>query len=325
MRRLHMSIRTEQAYLLWLEEFLRYHRDKSGSWQHPTQLGNHAINDFLTYLAVHRKVSASTQNQALSAILFLYRKVLKIEIAIDAERAKTPERLPVVLSVDEVRRVLLEVPQGPLRTIAGLMYGAGLRLMEACRIRVKDVDFDRWQIIIRDGKGAKDRAVPLPKRLLPALKRQVESVTQLHAKDLAAGAGNVWLPYALAEKYPHAGKSLGWQYVFPAKSLSTEPRPREADERGPDDRLPELRRHHIHESSVQKSVTAAVRRAGIRKKASCHSLRHSFATHLLEDGKDIRTIQQLLGHADVSTTMVYTHVSTIGATGVMSPLDRLGM
>jgi len=319
-----MSIRTEEAYLKWLEEFLRYHRYKTGDWQHPTELGNDAINEFLTHLAVDRKVAASTQNQAFSAILFLYRKVLKLEISVDAERAKKPERLPVVLSIEEVRRLLLEIPQGVLRVLAGLMYGSGLRLMEACRIRIKDVDFDRRQIMVRDGKGEKDRVVPLPQKLLPALKRQVDTVTELHAKDLAAGAGNVWLPYALAEKYPQAGRSLAWQYLFPAKSLSTEPRPRETDERGPHSSLPELRRHHIHESSVQKAVTAAVRRAGIQKKATCHTLRHSFATHLLEDGKDIRTIQELLGHADVSTTMIYTHVSTVGATGVLSPLDRLG-
>ncbi len=276
-RRLHMSIRTEEAYLKWLEEYLRFHRQKAGDWKHPTELGNEAINDFLTHLAVDRNVSASTQNQAFSAILFLYRKVLKVEISVDAERAKKPQRLPVVLSIEEVKRLLLAIPEGVLRVMAGLMYGSGLRLMEACRIRVKDIDFDRRQIMVRDGKGAKDRVVPLPQKLLPALKRQVEAVAKLHAEDLATGAGNVWLPYALAEKYPQAGKSLAWQYLFPAKSLSTEPRPREADERSRQASLPELRRHHIHESSVQKAVTTAVKRAGIQKKATCHSLRKVYS------------------------------------------------
>jgi integron integrase len=286
-------------------------------------MGSREVNEFLTYLAVERTVSASTQNQALSALLFLYRKVLDLDLTIDAARAKLPERLPVVLSVDEVRRVLTQVPQGPVRLLAGLMYGAGLRLMEACRLRVKDIDLARKQILVRDGKGQKDRAVPLPQRLLDGLKRQIDTVKKLHTADLAAGAGFVWLPYALAEKYPHAARSIGWQYVFPAKSLSTDPRPREANEPPSRDEPHQLRRHHLHETSVQKVVTAAVRRAGLDKKATCHTLRHSFATHLLEAGQDIRTIQTLLGHKDVNTTMIYTHVSTVGATGVKSPLDRL--
>ena len=322
-RQLHFSIRTEQAYVQWIEEFLRYQRDRTGDWQHPNQMGSGEVNQFLTYLAVERKVAASTQNQALSAILFLFRRILKHEITFDAARAKKPERLPVVLSIDEVRSILAEVPHGPMRLIAGLMYGSGLRLMEACRLRIKDVDFDRRQLIVRDGKGEKDRAVPLPEKLELGLRRQLEFVRKLHADDLAAGAGWVWLPYALAEKYPEAGRSIPWQYVFPAQSLSKEPRPREANERSTGRELQQMRRHHVHETTVQKAVTAAVKRAGIEKHATCHSLRHSFATHLLEDGKDIRTIQELLGHADISTTMIYTHVSTIGATGVKSPLDRL--
>jgi integron integrase len=328
-RALHMSIRTEEAYVQWIEQFLRFQRDKLGQWRHPGELGSDEVNEFLTHLAVQRKVAASTQNQALSALLFLYRKVLKQEIQFDAVRAQQPKRLPVVLSREEVRQLLAAIPPGIMRQIAGLMYGAGLRVMDACRLRVKDLDFDRRQLIIRDSKGAKDRAVPLPTRLEDGLRQQLEFVRRQHAEDVEAGAGWVWLPYALAAKYPHAGRSLGWQYLYPSATLSTDPRPREARAQNTRERADEtlersqVRRHHVHESTVQKAVTAAVKRAGILKKATCHSLRHSFATHLLEDGKDIRTIQELLGHADLSTTMIYTHVSTTGATGVQSPLDQL--
>lgn len=310
----HMSIRTEEAYLRWVHQYLRFHRLPTGHWVHPAQLGNQDVNSFLTHLAVERKVAAGTQNQALSAILFMYKNVLDADLRIDAKRAKVSEHIPTVLSHDEVRRLLLAIPQGPYRLMAGLMYGAGLRLLESCRLRTKDIDFARKQISIREGKGDKDRMVPLPVKLVPHLQEQLEFVRHQHQSDVACGAGWVFMPTAMDRKDQSAGRSLRWQYLFPSSSLSR-------DRRGDPDQ--QVRRHHIHENSVQKMVSKAVKSAGILKKASCHTLRHSFATHLLESGKDIRTIQELLGHADVSTTMIYTHVSSLGATGVESPLDRL--
>ena len=330
LRRLHRSIRTEKAYVAWIEDFLRFQRSKCGHWVHPKELGDADIEEFLTYLAVNRQVAASTRNQAFAALLFLFRDVLDMPIRVDAQRAKRPKRLPVALSVDEVRRLLRAVSPGPKSIMARLMYGAGLRVMEACRLRVKDVDFDRQQILVRDGKGEKDRAVPLPKSLDASLRKQLQLVKHQHDADLQVGAGFVWLPYAFARKNPVAGRSLPWQYLFPSSQLSTDPRSREADEAPASDQdecrsssTPEIRRHHLHESSVQKAITTAARKAGLAKKVTCHTLRHSFATHLLEDGKDIRTIQELLGHASLETTMIYTHVSSLGACGVVSPLDRI--
>jgi integron integrase len=309
LRLLHYSKRTEEAYVDWIRRFILFHNKR-----HPDQMGVVEIEAFLTHLAVEGKVAASTQNQALCAILFLYGQVLEIKLGpIDAVRAQRPTRLPVVLSVEEVRRLLGAIPQGTHRLMAELMYGTGMRLMECCRLRIKDIDFARRQILVREGKGEKDRAVPLPTRLEPLLTAQIERAVTLHQSDLAAGTGRVWLPYALARKYPHADRQTGWQYLFPSQRLSRDPR-----EPGS-----ELRRHHVDESSVQKAVRAAVRNVGITKKVSCHTLRHSFATHLLETNHDNRTVQELLGHADVSTTQIYTHVLQRGACGVQSPLDRL--
>ncbi|MEZ6060658.1 MAG: integron integrase [Planctomycetaceae bacterium] len=321
MRATHMAIRTEKAYLSWIERFLRYERDRAGRWRHPGEMGSDEVNRFLTHLAVEQKVAASTQTQALSALLLLFRDILKNEqLSIDAIRAKHPDHIPVVLSVSEVWRVMREIPFGPNRLIAGLQYGAGLRLLESCRLRVKDIDFDRRQIVVRDGKGEKDRMVPLPRKAENGLRRQIESARVQHQDDLNIGAGWVWMPHALSEKYPNAGREFGWQYIFSGRNLRRDPRKDDASvgmQKG-------LGRHHIHESTVQKCVKRAMDRAQVTKHASCHSFRHSFATHLLESGSDIRTIQELLGHADVSTTMIYTHVCTLGATGVRSPLDVIG-
>ena len=307
-RLLHYSKRTEDAYADWITRFILFHGKR-----HPAEMGAAEIEAFLTHIAVERHLAASTQNQAFSAILFLYRKVLDIELPkVDFLRAQKPERLPTVLAVDEVRAVLDRMA-GTHRLLVELMYGSGLRILECCRLRVKDLDFARHQISVRDGKGEKDRVVPLPRRCEPALRLQLSDAKALHGRDLAAGHGRVWLPYAYAAKWPGADREFGWQYLVPSSKLSADPRS--------GDGL--LRRHHIHENTVQKEVKKAALACGLTKRVSCHTFRHSFATHLLEGGADIRTVQELLGHADVSTTMIYTHVLQRGPGGVVSPLDRL--
>jgi integron integrase len=304
----HLSIRTEEAYAQWVRRYVVYHGKR-----HPESMGAPEIRAFLTYLAVERKVSASTQNQALAALLFLYRTVLRIELPPLGEIVKTkrPTRLPVVLTRDEVGLVIAELG-GTHHLVASLLYGAGLRLLEALRLRVKDLDFERRQLTIREPKGGRDRVAIMPETLRPAIRLQLRDVRRIHQADLREGFGEVCLPNALARKYPGSGRSWGWQYLFPAARRSVDPR------------SGIVRRHHVDPSAVQKAVRRAVRATRISKPASCHTLRHSFATHLLEDGYDIRTIQELLGHRDVRTTMIYTHVLNRGGRGVLSPLDHLG-
>ncbi|HEY7428844.1 MAG TPA: integron integrase [Gemmataceae bacterium] len=309
------SYRTELCYVRWICQYIHFHKQPDG-FRHPATLGAAEVESFLTHLAVERHVSASTQNQALGALLFLYRDVLHLELSgLDAVRARRSSRLPVVLSRDEVAQLLEAVDrlpsEEPYGLMARLMYGAGLRLMECCRLRIKDVDLVRLQITVREGKGDKDRAVMLPRSLQTPLAEQIRRRSELHQRDLARGLGQVVLPYAFDVKDPGAARSLGWQFVFASRQLSRDPR------------SDELRRHHVHDGAVRRAVTLAVESLGWSKRASCHTLRHSFATHLLELGYDIRTVQELLGHADVSTTMIYTHISQQGVAGVRSPLDAL--
>jgi integron integrase len=306
-RTLHYSIRTEDAYVLWTKQFILFHGKR-----HPLEMGEAEVSAFLTHLAVDRNVAASTQNQALSALLFLYKVVLDrpLEGLGDLPRAKKPQRLPVVFTRDEVRAVLAHL-RGDQALMANLLYGAGLRLMECLRLRVKDVDFGQNHIVVRDGKGQKDRVTLLPSTLVDALRKQVARVGEIHRQDLRDGFGRVYLPFALAKKYPNADLQPGWQYLFPAASRAIDPRSQIE------------RRHHEHEAVLQRAVRSAVRMSGVAKPGSCHTFRHSFATHLLENGSDIRTVQELLGHADVRTTMIYTHVLQRGPMGVRSPADIL--
>ncbi|MBD8871269.1 integron integrase [Rhodanobacter sp. DHB23] len=302
----HYSLRTEQIYVGWIRRFIL-----ANGKRHPRDMGAAELEAFLSRLAVRNQVAANTQNQALSALLFLYREVLGVELPwLDGvTRAKRPARVPTVLSREEVTRLLAYMDGRP-RLLACLLYGAGLRLMEALRLRVKDVDFDRGEITVRDGKGGKDRRTMLPRSLIEPLRLELERSRQLHQADLHEGFGATWLPFALARKYPSAPREFGWQYVFPAPRRSVDPR---------DDTE---RRHHFDDGMLARALKKACREAGIAKPVSAHTLRHSFATHLLESGSDIRTVQELLGHKDVSTTQIYTHVLNRGGHGVLSPLDR---
>lgn len=302
----HYSIRTEHAYVDWVRRFILFHGKR-----HPAEMGAREVEGFLTHLAVKGNVAASTQNQAKSALLFLYRELLDSELPwLDGvQSAKRPQRLPVVLSEEEVA-ALLDRMSDTAGVIARLLYGSGLRLLEAARLRVKDLDLERLEILVRDGKGAKDRVTMVPESLREPLRAQLEVARALHRRDLQNGYGEVYLPYALARKYPSAAKEWMWQYVFPADRISRDPR------------SGAKRRHHFDGQQVERAMRLALREAGIHKPATPHSLRHSFATHLLQSGYDIRTVQELLGHRDVSTTMIYTHVLNRGGRGVRSPLDR---
>ncbi len=312
LRAKHYSYRTEKTYCEWIIRFIIFHGKR-----HPREMGIAEINTFLTHLAVERNVASSTQNQALSALLFLYREVLQIDIQSSEThpvRAKRPDRLPNILTKAEALAVISNLA-GPHQIMGKLLYGSGLRLMECVRLRVKDIDFNYRSVTVRDGKGAKDRITPLPASVIPDLQRHLRHVKLLHEDDLAAGFGSVYLPHALAQKYPNAAREWAWQYVFPALKRSIDPRAISP--------LSQIEhRHHIDESSLQKAVRAAARKAGLSKRVTCHTFRHSFATHLLEAGYDIRTLQELLGHKDVSTTMIYTHVLQRGGMAVRSPLDE---
>lgn len=300
----HYSYRTEQTYVGWIRRYILFH-DK----RHPKDMGNEDVEAFLTHLAVDGNVSASTQNQALSALLFLYRHVLHQELGqLDAVRAKRSRYLPTVLTKGETRSVLQHVSGAP-GLVINVLYGSGLRLSEGLRLRIKDLDFAQHQIIVRDAKGSESRVTMLPDTLVAPLQKHLQKVKRLHQLDLNQGYGSVYLPFALERKYPHADRSWSWQFIFPSINRSRDPR------------SGIVRRHHLHESTVQKSLKLAVRMARITKRVGCHTLRHSFATHLLEGGYDIRTVQELLGHKDVKTTMIYTHVLNRGGRGVRSPLD----
>lgn len=305
MRVKHYSLRTEKVYIGWIKRFILFHGKR-----HPQEMGAAEVEAFLSHLAVARSVSASTQNQAKSALLFLYKEVLQIELPWldNVTQAKRPKHLPVVLTRDEARAVLARM-EGTMWLIGSLLYGSGLRVMECLRLRVKDVDLAQGQILVREGKGFKDRITMLPGSLMQPLQDHLARVKSLHEEDLKDGYGEVFMPFALARKYPKAGHSWGWQYVFPSRNLSVDPL------------TGVMRRHHADEKPVQRAVRQARQAAGIHKPATPHTFRHCFATHLLESGYDIRTVQELLGHKDVSTTMIYTHVLNRGGRGVRSPLD----
>ncbi len=304
----HYSIRTEETYISWIKRYIFFHNKR-----HPSEISENEISEFLTYLAVKKNVAASTQNQAFNALLFLYKKVLKQKIGLidDVERAKKPAKLPVVFTKKETSEILLRIDGGKGSfkwLMASLLYGSGLRLMECVRLRIKDIDFEMNQITVRSGKGNKDRITVLPEKLKESLQQHINKVKALHEDDLKNGYGSVYLPFALEKKYKNASREWAWQYIFPASKLSKDPRSEKT------------RRHHLSESALQKAVKIAVHHARVTKPGNCHTFRHSFATHLLEDGYDIRTVQELLGHKDIRTTMVYTHVLNRGGRGVKSPL-----
>jgi len=307
MRVQHYAIKTEKSYIDWIRRFILYHQKR-----HPNEMGEVEVASFLTHLSVNRNVAPATQGQALNALVFLYRKVLNqpLEEIQGIVRAKKKEKIPVVLTQSEVASLLSRL-EGTHWLVACILYGSGLRLMECIRLRVKDIDFERLSITVRSGKGGKDRVVTLARELVIPLKRHLESVKTTHERDMTEGHGAVYLPYALERKYPAAASSWGWQYIFPATKRSIDPRSQI------------IRRHHMDESTVQRAVKIAVRKAGITRPASCHTLRHSFATHLLERGADIRTVQEQLGHSDVKTTEIYTHVIGRGGSAVISPLETI--
>lgn len=305
-----LSLRTEETYWDWIYRFLIYCKEQAGHWRHPRDMGAEQVRAFLTHLAVERKVAVSTQNQALNALVFLYRQVIGREVGSlgEYDRPQRREKVPVVLTKSEVQRVMAQA-DARYRLVLELLYGTGMRLLEGLRLRLKDIDFGAGHVVVRDGKGFKDRVTVLPERLAGPLRAQVARVRTLHAQDLKAGGGRVFLPGALKRKYPNADAEPGWQWVFPSSRLSVDP-------------LDGVRkRHHLQETPIQRAMKEAVRRSEIFKNASCHTLRHSFATHLLESGYDIRTVQELLGHKDVSTTQIYTHVMQKPGLGVRSPLD----
>ncbi|MDH3436764.1 MAG: integron integrase [Betaproteobacteria bacterium] len=304
-RRKHFSLRTEQTYVHWIKRFILFHGKR-----HPRDMGAAEATAFLNHLARERRVASATQNQGLNAILFLYREVLGTPLGWleGLDRAKRPVRVPTVLTQNEAARLISQL-EGTAWLMASLLYGAGLRLMECLRLRVKDVDFGYGQVLVRDGKGGKDRVTMLPRTVVEPLTQHLVRVKSLHGRDLTEGYGEVEMPHALSRKYPNAGREWTWQYVFPSRKRSVDPR------------TAVIRRHHVYETVLQRAVKQAARDAGISKPVSCHTLRHSFATHLLESGYDIRTVQELLGHKEVTTTMIYTHVLNKGGRGVTSPLD----
>ncbi len=306
LRNLHYSARTEKTYISWVRKYILYHNKR-----HPREMGTRQINEFITSLANQKNIAASTQNQAISAVLFLYRHVLLIDLdekALVSIRPTRPKRLPTVLSKDEAKKVIAKMT-GIYKVMAQIMYGSGLRLMEVLRLRIKDLDFENHQIIVRDGKGENDRITPFPNTLLEPLRLHLKRVRMQHEHDLAEGFGTVYLPYALERKYLNANREFAWQYVFPAVELSINPA------------NGVKQRHHVAESSLQKAVKQAAKLAKVDKPVSPHIFRHSFATHLLQNGYDIRTVQELLGHKDVKTTMAYTHVQLLGGLVIKSPLD----